>query len=58
MLPFSGSVSVEYVFCVIKLTGLIETVFTVSLEFNFNDFNDRVLVKILLFGHQIKAYPD
>lgn len=32
----------------ISLTGLIELVFTVSLEFNFNNFNDRVLVKILL----------
>lgn len=58
MLSFSGGVSVEYVMCVIRLTGLIEPVFTVSLEFNFNDFNDRVLVKILMFGHQIKAYPD
>lgn len=32
----------------ISLTGLIELVFAVSLEFNFNNFNDRVLVKILL----------
>lgn len=58
MLPFSGGGSVEQVLCVISLTGLIEPVFAVSLEFNFNNFNDRVLVKILLFGHQIKAYPD
>lgn len=60
---FSGGTSVESVLCVIRLSGLKKkkkkNLFAVfSLELNFNNFSDGILVKTLLSGYQIKAPLD